>query len=79
MDMLYQRQVIGMEIVQALFLPISHGSYEEETITLVLLRVRSAVAASMAVPASASVFVLCFPQLERKRLTLLKVVMNSDE
>lgn len=79
MDMHYQKQVHGMEITRTLSTPITHGSYEEAAIAMVLLRARSTFPTPLAVPSATTVFVQYFPQLERKRLTLLKVVMNNDE
>ena len=74
-----RKRTYGIMIAQSLSMPITLGSYEETSIAVGLMRVHSSLATALALVAPTTVFVLYFFQLERKRLTLLKVVMNRDE
>ena len=79
MVMDYLKLIIGIEIMRPLSVPIIRGSDVVVTAAMVPMRGRSTSAAAVVMPAPIAGSVLCFRSLERKRLTLLKVVMNKGE
>ena len=79
MVMDYLKLIIGMVLMRALSMPFFRGSNVMVTTSVVSMQGCSASATAMVMVAAVAGSVLFFRSLERKRLTLNKVILNNDE